>query len=84
MKMKKIKDFIIRKLGGITHDENVQNQVNCHALGSYITAFRIREYMQSLNGKPPEEWCRNAYDMVDKLVMDTKAKEVKTKQRRRN
>lgn len=74
-KMKKIKDFIIRKLGGITRDENVQNQVNCHTLGSYITAFRIREHMQSLNGRPPEEWCRNAYDMVDGLVRDMEAKE---------
>ena len=54
--MKRIIKGIIHLLGGITVEENGENQVNCHELGSYFTAFRIRQYMRSLNGRPPEEW----------------------------
>lgn len=73
--MKRIIEGIIHLLGGITAEENVNNQFNCHELGSYSTAFRIRQYMRSLNGRPPEEWCRNAYDMVDGLIREMEARE---------
>lgn len=73
--MKRIIKGIIHLLGGITVEENGENQVNCHELGSYFTAYRIRQYMRSLNGRPPEEWCRMAYDMVDGLIRDMEAKE---------
>lgn len=62
--MKKIKNYIIHLLGGITEDENEENQVNCHRQGEYIALYKTKIHMEVLNGTPADDWCKEMYSYV--------------------
>lgn len=62
--MKKFKTWIIHLLGGVTKNEAIQSKFNCVCLGSYKALTIIKEYADSLNGKPADEWCELVYTQI--------------------
>lgn len=63
--MKKIKNYIIHALGGITNEENKENQRNCYETGRNIAVARILEYAQSINGMSADSWCKLVYNKLE-------------------
>lgn len=61
---KKIKTWLIHLLGGVTENEALQSNFNCACLGSYKALAIIKEYADSLNGKPADEWCELVYKQI--------------------
>lgn len=61
---KKIKTWLILLLGGVTENEALQSNFICACLGSYKALAIIKEYADSLNGKPADEWCELVYKQI--------------------
>lgn len=61
---KKIKTWLIHRLGGVTVSEMRQSNFNSACLGSYKALAIIKEYADSLNGKPADEWCELVYKQI--------------------
>ena len=52
---KKIKTWLIHLLGGVTRKEIHQSNINSACFGAYQALTIIKEYADSLNGKPADE-----------------------------
>lgn len=62
--MKKIKTWLIHLLGGWTAREIHQSNMNSACFGAYQALTIIKEYADSLNGKPADEWCELVYKQI--------------------
>ena len=61
---KKIKTWLIHLLGGVTGKEIHQSNINSACFGAYQALTIIKEYADSLNGKPADEWCELVYKQI--------------------
>lgn len=66
--MKKIKAFIIHLFGGYTQKETSKRFTQ----GLLFALQYHKDFMNTLYGKPAEEWCRIAYDEVTKNIESVK------------
>lgn len=66
--MKKIKNFIIHALGGVTEEEKDLEFYEMAVKTRQYEMRLCRLYLESMNGKEADEWCRNAYDYVCKRI----------------
>ena len=70
--MKKIKDYLIHLLGGVTKREASRARIRKNIklinktlpLGSLVAVRRLKGYADSLNGIPADEWCKRMYDAI--------------------
>ena len=74
--MKKIKDYLIHLLGGVTKREafcaHVKKTIELVTdvtgktlpLGSLVAVKHLKKYADSLNGLPADEWCKRMYDAL--------------------
>lgn len=60
---KKIKTWLILLLGGVTEEESRENDMNSAYVGAYALTT-IKEYADSLNGTPADEWCKLMYKQI--------------------
>lgn len=61
---KKIKTWLIHLLGGVTVSEMRQSNFNSACIGAYKALAIIKEYADSLNGMPADEWCELVYKKI--------------------
>lgn len=61
---KKFKTWLIHLLGGVTAREIHQSNMNGACFGAYQALTIIKEYADSLNGKPADEWCELVYKQI--------------------
>lgn len=78
--MKKIKDYLIHLLGGVTKRESFCAHVKktielvtdvtgkTLLLGSLVAVKHLKKYADSLNGLPADEWCKRMYDAISSDV----------------
>lgn len=71
--MKNIKAFIIHLLGGYTKKQTQDR----FAQGVEFALEYHKEFMEKLNGKPAEEWCRIAYDEITKNLESVRKTKIK-------
>ena len=70
--MKKIKDYLIHLLGGVTKREATRARIRKNIklinktlpLGSLVAVRNLKGYADSLNGIPADEWCKRMYDAI--------------------
>lgn len=62
--MKKIRTWLIHLLGGVTVSESQENYKNVCNISAYISLTIIKEYADSLNGTPADEWCKLMYEFI--------------------
>lgn len=62
--MKKFKTWLIHLLGGVTAREIHQSNMNSACFGAYHALTIIKEYADSLNGKPADEWSKLVYEQI--------------------
>lgn len=61
---KKIKTWLIHLLGGVTVSEWRQSKFNSACFGACKALAIIKEYADSLNGMPADEWCELVYKKI--------------------
>ena len=61
---KKIKTWLIHLLGGVTVAENRKRNEKIFLLGMKGACIDIRDYADSLYGKPADEWCKLMYEEI--------------------
>lgn len=63
---KKIKTWLIHLLGGVTVSEMQQSNFNCACFGARkaLAIIKEKEYADSVNGKPADEWCELVYKQI--------------------
>lgn len=61
---KKIKTWLIHLLGGVTVSESQKSDYNSACIGRYAALRDIKDYADSLNGKPADEWCKLMYECI--------------------
>lgn len=61
---KKIKTWLIHRLGGVTESEMRQSNFNSACFGACKALAIIKEYADSLNGMPADEWCKLMYEYI--------------------
>lgn len=66
--MKRFKTFLIHFLGGMTVKESTRRAKNFSYAVAYATLTIIKEYAESLNGKPADEWCKLMYEQICKQL----------------
>lgn len=66
--MKKIKNFIIHALGGVTRTDFEQAIFMYRVSARRYEMNLLRLFLESMNGKEADEWCRNTYDYVCKRI----------------
>ena len=62
--MKKIKTLLIHLLGGVTVAESRKRGKKSFYLGMKGACIDIRDYADSLYGKPADEWCKLMYEFI--------------------
>lgn len=50
----------------MTVSESMESDKNSARLGAYIAIDIIKDYAESLNGKPADEWCKLMYEEICK------------------
>lgn len=68
--MKRIKDRLIRLLGGITYDGILESNYNSHEMGRLCALYDVARHMDSLYGKEADEWCKSSYAYVKQGIDD--------------
>lgn len=63
--MKKVREFIIHMLGGVTIEESVDSANHSHDIGRFGILHAIRKKASELYGIPAEEWCEEMYKYID-------------------
>nr|DAL51484.1 MAG TPA_asm: hypothetical protein [Caudoviricetes sp.] len=61
---KKIKTWLIHRLGGVTESEKRKSNKKIFRLGMNGACIDIRDYADSLYGKPADEWCKLMYEFI--------------------
>lgn len=61
---KKIKTWLIHLLGGVTVAENRKRNEKIFLLGMKGACIDIRDYADSLYGKPADEWSEMMYEFI--------------------
>ena len=61
---KKIKTWLIHLLGGVTVAENRKENQEIFYFGMISACIDIRDYADSLNGKPADEWSELMYEFI--------------------
>ena len=61
---KKIKTWLIHLLGGVTVAENRKRNYISFCLGKKDACIDIRDYADSLYGKPADEWSELMYEFI--------------------
>ena len=61
---KKIKTWLIHLLGGVTVAENIKKNGIFFLLGMKGACIDIRDYADSLYGKPADEWSELMYEFI--------------------
>lgn len=61
---KKIKTWLIHLLGGVTVAENRKENQEIFYFGMISACIDIRDYADSLYGKPADEWCELMYEFI--------------------
>lgn len=61
---KKIKTWLIHRLGGVTESEKRKSNKKIFRLGMNGACIDIRDYADSLYGKPADEWCKKMYEYI--------------------
>lgn len=61
---KKIKTWLILLLGGVTVAENIKKNGIIFLLGMKGACIYIRDYADSLYGKPADEWSELMYEFI--------------------
>lgn len=64
---KKIKTWLIILLGGVT-EESRESDMNSAYVGAYVALTTIKEYADSLNGTPADEWCKLMYKQISRQL----------------
>ena len=62
--MRKIMNFMIHLLGGFTEED----KRNAYNRGFYYALKSVECEMRANYGKPPVEWCNNAWKYVNDLI----------------
>lgn len=62
--MNKFKTWLIHRLGGVTPSESRGVDYNSAITGANIALNTIKDYADSLNGKPADEWCKLVYKCI--------------------
>lgn len=61
---KKIKTWLIHLLGGVTVAENKKGNYISFLFGKKCECINIRDYADSLYGKPADEWSELMYEFI--------------------
>lgn len=61
---KKIKTWLIHLLGGMAVSELQESNYNSACIGRYAALRDVKDYADSLNGKPADEWCKLMYEFI--------------------
>lgn len=74
--MKKIKEKLIHLLGGKTpkDEQRLVYEIVCHT--RYLTMYRVRTYLDLMNGAPADLWCKMVYDYVKRIEKNWEASAV--------
>lgn len=59
--MKRIKEYLIHLLGGVTQEESVRSDCNSYNIGIYLAYIRTRMFADRMNGVSADEWCKRMY-----------------------
>ena len=60
--MKKIKDWIINRLGGYTRAK----MESCQTISRQMVWYDCKKYAESLYGENADEWCRKMYEYIER------------------
>ncbi len=61
---KKIKTWLIHRLGGVTASESQERGIDRSFVGAYVALTIIKKYSESLYGKSADEWCELVYKQI--------------------
>ena len=61
---KKFNTWLIHLLGGVTVNESQGIDYISAITGANIALKTIKDYADSLNGKPADEWCKLMYECI--------------------
>lgn len=74
--MRRLKNYIIHLLGGVTDEEQRKSNGNCVEIGKYIAFTLMQRKMQSQHGMAADEWAKGAYEYVENKLQElTKVEE---------
>lgn len=66
--MKRLKDYIIHLLGGVTQKEIREFEHNVAIVSirqaQWVALYEIKCYASSLNGKPADDWCKCMWEYI--------------------
>ena len=68
--MNKIKEQLIKLLGGVTKDEHKKWIEYKYIHGKLFAIESIRCEMRCCYGMSPEKWCEHMYNCVEKLLKE--------------
>ena len=66
--MKRLKNWFIHKLGGLTVFEGTKREHLAYEQGCYTAYISMKSAAESMYGLPAEEWCKNMYEMLDYAI----------------
>ncbi len=66
--MKRLKNWFIHKLGGLTVSEEMKREHLAYEQGSYTAYICMRCTAERMYGLSAEEWCKNMYEMLDSSI----------------
>lgn len=66
--MKRLKNWFIHKLGGLTVSEVMKREHLANEQGSYTAYICMKCTAERMYGLSAEEWCKNMYKMLDSSI----------------
>jgi len=71
--MKKLKNYLIHLLGGFTEAEMVAAHVSGLNYAAYRVTLKLLNHAHTINGCTADEWCKDMYDIIQRLNNKYKA-----------
>lgn len=68
MKAKKIQEYLIHMIGGMTVEESQESDSNSHDIGKVATLLDIKDEMDAMYGAPADEWAKRIYAYVNNKI----------------
>lgn len=59
-----MRKLLIHLLGGLTHEECVQHNVEHYDLGCRNTCDTFKRFADRMNGMPADDWCKMMYSHI--------------------
>lgn len=66
--IEKLKNWLIRLLGGDTVEEAKDNARNSYDIGVLTELYRLKIFADRMNGLPADEWCKKMYDHITESI----------------